>query len=80
MWAYPAAHSRYPTMVNRLFCLLFLLIATSAFADDLVRGVQEELRRRNMYFGDVDGKMSPELSTALKRYQARKGFPDNRRD
>jgi len=62
-------------MVNRLFCLLFLLIATNTFADDVVRAVQEELRRRNMYFGDVDGRKSPELIAALTRYQTRKGLP-----
>jgi hypothetical protein len=54
--------------------LLFLLIATSVFAEDHIRDVQEELRKRNMYFGDVDGKMTPELESALKNYQARKGF------
>jgi peptidoglycan hydrolase-like protein with peptidoglycan-binding domain len=61
--------------MNRLFLLLFLVIAANAFADDVVRDVQEELRRRNMYFGDVDGKTSPEFAAALKRYQTRKGFP-----
>jgi hypothetical protein len=58
----------------RRLCLLCVLIATSAFADDQVRAVQEELRKRNMYFGDVDGQMTEELVTSLKRYQARKGF------
>ena len=27
-----------------------------------------------MYFGNVDGQVSPELTDALKRYQMRKGF------
>jgi hypothetical protein len=58
----------------RICCLLVVLIATSVFAADQIRDVQEELRKRNMYFGDVDGKMSPELVTALKTYQTRKGF------
>ena len=58
----------------RSWCLLFVLITTSVFADDQIRAVQEELRKRNMYFGDVDGQMTPELASALKRYQARKGF------
>jgi hypothetical protein len=43
-------------------------------ADERVRQVQEELRKRNLYFGNVDGQLSPELAGALKRYQARKGF------
>jgi hypothetical protein len=57
------------------FCwLLFLLMASSVIADAQIRDVQEELRKRNMYFGDVDGQMTPELVSALKRYQERKGF------
>jgi hypothetical protein len=43
-------------------------------ADEATRRAQEELRKRNLYFGDVDGKMKPELVDALKRYQGRKGF------
>ncbi len=39
-----------------------------------MRQVQEELRRRNLYFGDIDGQDSPNVANALKRYQARKGF------
>lgn len=56
--------------------LCFVLIGTAAplRADEKVRQVQEELRKRNLYFGNVDGQESPELSGALKRYQTRKGF------
>ena len=36
--------------------------------------MQEELRRRSLYFGNVDGRDSAELHEATKRYQARKGF------
>ena len=46
----------------------------TARADDQVRSTQEELRRRNVYFGEIDGAPSPELTAALKHYQARKGF------
>ena len=45
-----------------------------ARADDQVRSTQEELRRRNIYFGEIDGAQSPELSEAIKHYQKRKGF------
>jgi hypothetical protein len=61
-------------MVTRYCWLLVFFVATSAFADDQIRDVQEELRKRNMYFGDVDGKMTPELVSALRKYQTRKGF------
>ena len=61
-------------------CLALLLTLASALArparaDDLVRQVQEELRKRNLYFGDVDGTLSPPTAAALRRYQQRKGFP-----
>jgi peptidoglycan hydrolase-like protein with peptidoglycan-binding domain len=57
-------------------CLFCLLIAAPGAlrADETVRQVQEELRKRNLYFGNIDGQESPELAGALKRYQKRKGF------
>jgi peptidoglycan hydrolase-like protein with peptidoglycan-binding domain len=60
----------------RLRLISFAIIAASATAqaDETVRATQEELRRRNTYFGDVDGRESPELAEAVKRYQRRKGF------
>lgn len=60
--------------IRACFCLLFLALALPAFADEQVRQVQEELRKRNLYFGNVDGRNSPDLAHALKRYQKRKGF------
>ena len=61
-----------------LFCCLTaaaLLAPASAFADETTRRVQEELRKRRLYNGDIDGQQSPEFGVALKRYQDRKGFP-----
>lgn len=43
-------------------------------ADETTRRIQEELRKRNLFFGDVDGRATPQLSAALHRYQERKGF------
>jgi hypothetical protein len=59
-----------------LLCLLLLLVlpASRLRADETIRQVQEELRKRNLYFGNIDGRESPELTGALKRYQTRKGF------
>jgi peptidoglycan hydrolase-like protein with peptidoglycan-binding domain len=60
--------------------LLTILIAVGlslsavARADETVRQVQEELRKRNLYFGNIDGQNTKVLADALKRYQARKGF------
>ena len=63
-------------MPRVLTSLLLLLLPFSglARADETVRQVQEELRKRNLYFGNIDGQSSPVLIDALKRYQARKGF------
>ncbi len=55
-------------------CLLLLLASTAVYGDEPVRQTQEELRKRNLYFGDVDGQYSAELANALRRYQKRKGF------
>jgi peptidoglycan hydrolase-like protein with peptidoglycan-binding domain len=62
--------------MNRpILCSLLVLSLTGVHADDQVRSTQEELRRRNIYFGDVDGRPSPELESAVKHYQQRKGLP-----
>ncbi|MGI8435918.1 MAG: peptidoglycan-binding domain-containing protein [Chthoniobacterales bacterium] len=64
-------------MKKGLLCvgLLVLLQTGLALADEGVRQVQEELRKRNFYFGDINGVPTPDLASSLKRYQARKGFP-----
>ena len=55
-------------------CLLLVLATPAARADEVMRQVQEELRKRNLFFGDVDGRVSEQLAAALHRYQERKGF------
>jgi hypothetical protein len=65
--------------VTQRAIFLFLLIASLAgwsvaLADEETRQVQEELRKRHLYFRDIDGRESSEYSMALKRYQQRKGF------
>jgi Putative peptidoglycan binding domain len=54
--------------------LLLLPLSGPARADETIRQVQEELRKRNLYFGNIDGQNSAVLTDALKRYQTRKGF------
>jgi peptidoglycan hydrolase-like protein with peptidoglycan-binding domain len=63
-------------MMRVLACLFCLSISLpgSLRADETVRQVQEELRKRNLYFGNIDGQSSAMLIDALKRYQTRKGF------
>jgi peptidoglycan hydrolase-like protein with peptidoglycan-binding domain len=53
---------------------MVVLCARQLSADDRVRQVQEALRKRHLYFGDIDGRDNAELQNALKRYQERKGL------
>ena len=55
--------------------LLFLCTPAPARANETIRQVQEELRKRNLYFGDIDGRDTPQVTAALRTYQQRKGFP-----
>jgi|ERR1041385_193737 peptidoglycan hydrolase-like protein with peptidoglycan-binding domain len=57
-----------------IILLVALPLSGAVRADETVRQVQEELRKRNLYFGNIDGQSTPVLVDALKRYQARKGF------
>jgi peptidoglycan hydrolase-like protein with peptidoglycan-binding domain len=58
--------------------IFFLLCALTSWsiarADEETRQVQEELRKRHLFFRDIDGRPSPEYAMALKRYQQRQGF------
>jgi peptidoglycan hydrolase-like protein with peptidoglycan-binding domain len=60
-----------------LLCILVAGWPCFLYSDEPVRSVQEELRRRNIYFGDVDGRRTPEFEEAVKRYQRRKGLPNS---
>jgi peptidoglycan hydrolase-like protein with peptidoglycan-binding domain len=58
-----------------LFFLFWVLSGWSAaVADEETRQVQEELRKRHLFFRDIDGRSSQEYAMAVKRYQQRKGF------
>ena len=66
----------YPPWRALLIGLLAaLLCAPLLRADEMMRQVQEELRKRHLYFGDIDGRYTPEVAAALRRYQQAKGFP-----
>ncbi|HMG05972.1 MAG TPA: peptidoglycan-binding domain-containing protein [Chthoniobacterales bacterium] len=58
-----------------LFLMLAAFLSVSVCADEQTRQVQEELRKRHLFFRDIDGRPSPEYSIALRRYQERQGFP-----
>src|SRR4029434_8990435 len=50
-------------------------VAGSVSADENVRQVQTKLSDEGLYFGDIDGAYSSDLSAALSRYQIRNGLP-----
>ena len=59
-----------------LLSIVFQLYLTGAIsADEQVRRVQEELRKRHLFYGDTTGEISPALRAAIGRYQGQKGFP-----
>ena len=68
-----ASLRRLPGLV--VVAAFVLGMSSSAHADETTRRIQEELRKRNLFFGDVDGRTSAQLAAALHRYQERKGFP-----
>jgi peptidoglycan hydrolase-like protein with peptidoglycan-binding domain len=57
-----------------LFFLCALIARSAALAGEETRQVQEELRKRHLFFRDIDGRESREYALALKRYQQRMGF------
>jgi hypothetical protein len=57
-----------------LFSFAFLL-GNPARGDEQTRQVQEELRKRHLFFRDIDGRSTPDYANALRRYQERQGFP-----
>jgi peptidoglycan hydrolase-like protein with peptidoglycan-binding domain len=57
--------------------LLFLLLvwaASSLWADDLTRTVQQRLKDQGFYYGEVDGRGGDETSAAIRRFQIRHGL------
>ncbi|MDQ6809707.1 MAG: peptidoglycan-binding protein, partial [Verrucomicrobiota bacterium] len=42
--------------------------------DETTRQVQEELRRRHLYYNDIDGRTRVDVAAALRKYQERQGL------
>ena len=56
------------------FIMAAMLCLPALLADEATRAMQEELRKRNLFHGDVDGRQTPALIAAIREYQERKGF------
>lgn len=57
-----------------VFLVCMLANWSGARADEETRQVQEELRKRHLFFRDIDGKPSADYALAIKHYQQRMGF------
>lgn len=65
-------------VTKSVLCILLVgsvLGSITAGADELTRQVQEELRRRHLYYSDIDGRSTGDVAAALKKFQERQGFP-----
>ena len=60
--------------MRRLLLIAAMLAIPLAHADDLTRAVQEALRTRELYYGDVTGAANPETTEALRRFQEKRGL------
>jgi hypothetical protein len=70
---------KFPTSLLSIVFQLYLI--ETIFADEQVRRVQEELRKRHLFYGESTGEISPPLTVAISVYQKKKGFaPTGRLD
>jgi peptidoglycan hydrolase-like protein with peptidoglycan-binding domain len=51
-----------------------ILLSVSARADEKTQNAQTELKSEGFFYGEVDGNLTPETSSAIKRYQIRNGL------
>src|SRR4029434_9677270 len=63
-----------PAMKRPVLFGWLLLAALGATADDQTRNAQTELKTQGFYYGEIDGNLSSETSSAIKRYQIRNGL------
>ncbi|MFL6590485.1 MAG: peptidoglycan-binding domain-containing protein [Chthoniobacterales bacterium] len=62
-------------LASLLSIVFQLFLIAPIFASDDVRKVQEELRKRHLFYGNPTGEITPSLTAAVARYQGIKGFP-----
>jgi peptidoglycan hydrolase-like protein with peptidoglycan-binding domain len=54
--------------------VLCLAMSVFAFADELIKSAQAELKSQGFYYADVTGVNGPETVAAIKRFQIRNGL------
>src|SRR5690242_1843448 len=57
--------------------LLSLSLVQPARSDELIRSVQQQLKDKGFYYGQVTGVPGEETSAAIRRYQIRFGLKVN---
>jgi len=57
-----------------LLPLLFLCSTAAIYADAQIAAVQEMLKSRGFYYGEVNGENNNETAAAITRFQVRSGF------
>ena len=60
--------------LTSLLILVVLFLPPDAFGGEQTRRVQEELRKRHLFYDNLNGQYTPALADAIRRYQERKGF------
>src|SRR3954447_20411907 len=61
-------------LASLLSIVFQLFLIAPIFASDDVRKVQEELRKRHLFYGNPTGEITPSLTAAVARYQGIKVF------
>src|ERR1700675_3689845 len=61
-------------MRKALLIFFGISIASSLWADDLTRVIQQRLKDQGFYYGEVDGQGGEETSAAIRRFQIRHGL------
>jgi hypothetical protein len=57
-----------------LLSILFLCSISDFRADDQIAAVQEKLKARGLYYGEIDGENSNDTAAAITRFQVRSGL------
>ena len=60
--------------LTSLLILVNLFFSLDCFGSEQIRRVQEELRKRHLFYHQLDGNYTPALTHGLRQYQAKKGF------
>ena len=60
-----------------LLAIMFLCSISTVCGDELIASAQQILKDQGFYYGDVDGRNSPETTAAIRRYQIRYGLKIN---